>query len=107
MSDWNAIIADNVARVRQRIAEAASRVGRRADDVQLVAVTKYVDVEVIRAVVRAGCVLLGESRPQPVDLVETFNYLIGLKVARTGEILSFKVRLTETEFRKRMFAGTT
>lgn len=50
---------------------------------------------------------VGESRPQPVDLVETFNYLIGLKVARTGEILSFKVRLTETEFRKRMFAGTT
>jgi adenine-specific DNA-methyltransferase len=32
---------------------------------------------------------VGESRPQPVDLVETFNYLIGLRVARVSEPLAF------------------
>lgn len=58
------IIQDNVARVRQRIQEAAARGGRSADDVLLVAVTKYVDASVARCLVQAGCRELGESRPQ-------------------------------------------
>ncbi|MEI6972980.1 MAG: site-specific DNA-methyltransferase, partial [bacterium] len=32
---------------------------------------------------------VGESRPKPVDLIETFNYLIGLQVARVSEPLAF------------------
>ena len=64
MPDPAVIIAENVRRVRERIAEAATLAGRRPDDVRLVAVTKYVGVEEIREVVRAGCTLLGESRPQ-------------------------------------------
>ena len=32
---------------------------------------------------------VGESRPKPVDLIETFNYLIGLKVSRVSEPLAF------------------
>ena len=64
MSDLTARIAENVAEVRRRIAEAAARGGRSADDVTLVAVTKYVGPEVVRAVVEAGCTVLGESRPQ-------------------------------------------
>jgi pyridoxal phosphate enzyme (YggS family) len=57
-------IADNVAAVRQRIAEAASRAGRSADSVTLVAVTKYVSAEIAQLLVEAGCRDLGESRPQ-------------------------------------------
>jgi pyridoxal phosphate enzyme (YggS family) len=57
-------IADNVARVRERIAAAADRAGRSADDVQLVAVTKYVGPDEARALLAAGCLDLGESRPQ-------------------------------------------
>ena len=57
-------IADNLARVRGRIAEAAARSGRAADAVVLVAVTKYVGAEEARAVVECGCRTLGESRPQ-------------------------------------------
>jgi pyridoxal phosphate enzyme (YggS family) len=57
-------IADNVAAVRGRIAEAAARAGCAVDDVRLVAVTKYVGTEEIRALVAAGCADLGESRPQ-------------------------------------------
>ncbi len=57
-------IADNVKRVRQRISEAAQRSGRGAEDVTLVAVTKYVTAEETAAVVEAGCCDLGESRPQ-------------------------------------------
>jgi pyridoxal phosphate enzyme (YggS family) len=57
-------IADNVAQVRQRIADAACASGRKPEDVRLVAVTKYVGLEEIRATVAAGCHVLGESRPQ-------------------------------------------
>lgn len=57
-------IAENLAEVRGRIAAAAARSGRPADAVRLVAVTKYVDLEQIRAVASAGCHELGESRPQ-------------------------------------------
>jgi pyridoxal phosphate enzyme (YggS family) len=57
-------IRENVAKVRGHMAEAAARAGRRAEDVQLVAVTKYVGVDEIRALAAAGCTDLGESRPQ-------------------------------------------
>jgi len=57
-------IAQNLAQVRQRIAEAAARAGRSGESVTLVAVTKYVGLDAIRALVGAGSTLLGESRPQ-------------------------------------------
>ncbi len=37
---------------------------RRGDAITLVAVTKYVDARITRALVAAGCHTLGESRPQ-------------------------------------------
>jgi hypothetical protein len=57
-------IIDNVADIRARIADAARRSGRAADAVRLVAVTKYVDSQVARQLVAAGCHDLGEARPQ-------------------------------------------
>lgn len=57
-------IAENLAQVRQRIAEAAVRSGRTENAVTLVAATKYVTAEFAAAVVAAGCRDLGESRPQ-------------------------------------------
>ena len=58
------LIAENVADVRRRIAEAAKRAGTDPADVTLVAVTKYVGPLRTRAVFEAGCTILGESRPQ-------------------------------------------
>ena len=57
-------LLDNLNTVRERIAAAARRSGRRADDITLVAVTKYVSDGVIEQLVQAGCHDLGESRPQ-------------------------------------------
>ena len=57
-------IAENVASVRDRIADAARRSGRTEDAVTLVAVTKYVGAEQILPLLAAGCRVLGESRPQ-------------------------------------------
>ena len=57
-------IADNLAAVRDRIAAAAARSGRTASAVTLVAVTKYAPFECLGPLAEAGCIDLGESRPQ-------------------------------------------
>lgn len=57
-------LAENLARVRERIARAAARSGRPPEAVQLVGVTKYAPAEVTRALALAGLADLGESRPQ-------------------------------------------
>jgi len=57
-------IAENVAEVRSKIAAAAIRSGRRAEDVTLVAVSKYVGRAEIEELLAVGCRDLGESRPQ-------------------------------------------
>jgi len=57
-------IEANLQRVRERIARAAERAGRRAQDVLLVGVSKTVDVERIRQAIAAGIPALGENRVQ-------------------------------------------
>ena len=57
-------IRANLERVRERVARAAERAGRRAEDVLLVGVSKTVDVARIRAAIAAGLGALGENRVQ-------------------------------------------
>ncbi len=57
-------IAANLERVRQRIAEAAQKSGRAAEEIELVAVSKTHPAEKVQAVFEAGQVLFGESRVQ-------------------------------------------
>lgn len=54
-------IADNLSRVRERIARAAIRAGRRPDSVKLVGVTKAVDLQRIQMAVAAGLRIIGEN----------------------------------------------
>src|SRR5581483_10871062 len=54
-------IAENVKRVRERIRAAAERAGRPPDSVRLIAVTKTVEVERIRAALAAGIEEIGEN----------------------------------------------
>ena len=64
MPDLTTQIAENLAEVHGRIADAAARSGRNAQQITLVGVTKYVGPAEVRALVAAGCTELGESRPQ-------------------------------------------
>ena len=57
-------IAENLAQVRGRIAEAAHKSGRDPSAITLVAVTKSEPVETVAALIAAGCTEFGESRPQ-------------------------------------------
>jgi pyridoxal phosphate enzyme (YggS family) len=57
-------LQDNVARVRHRMAAAATRAGRN-DRIRLIGVTKYVEPEVARLLATEGrLIILAESRPQ-------------------------------------------
>src|SRR5207302_10151145 len=57
-------IADNLERVREQIAQAAGKVGRAVDDIELVAISKTHDAERVREAIEAGQALFGESRVQ-------------------------------------------
>jgi PLP dependent protein len=59
-----ATIADNLRRVRDRIANAAIKAGREPEDVTLVAVTKTKPIEAVRAALDAGQTVFGENRVQ-------------------------------------------
>lgn len=61
-------VADNVARVRERMAAACARAGRPAEAARLMAVTKTVPAARIREAIAAGITLLGENRVQEMEL---------------------------------------
>src|SRR5262245_64712747 len=54
-------IAQNVARVQERIQQAAQRVGRDPASVRLVAAAKTVDAARVRAAIAAGVTIVGEN----------------------------------------------
>lgn len=68
-------IAARAEGVRERIAAAAARAGRDADDVTLIAVSKTRPIETVRAAVAAGLRDLGENRVG--ELVEKSDVLPG------------------------------
>jgi pyridoxal phosphate enzyme (YggS family) len=61
------VIADRVAAVRERIARAVARAGRRADEVTLVAVSKTFPAEAVREAFAAGLREFGENKVQEAE----------------------------------------
>lgn len=57
-------IAENLAAVRQRIAEACARSGRAPSEVTLVAVTKVFPADAVEQAIAAGVTDIGENRVQ-------------------------------------------
>ena len=57
-------IAGNLSRVRERMAEAALRAGRRAEEVRLVAVSKTFPLDAVREAYAAGQRDFGENKVQ-------------------------------------------
>ena len=78
-------IAANIARIRERISQAAARAGRSADSVILMTVSKTVEVERILEAYTAGIRVFGENRVQEFaekaaavkDLAQAEWHLIG------------------------------
>jgi pyridoxal phosphate enzyme (YggS family) len=61
------VIAERVAAVRERIARASARAGRRAEEVTLVAVSKTFPAEAVRDGFAAGLRHFGENRVQEAE----------------------------------------
>lgn len=59
-----AVIGANISRVRERVARAAERSGRHADEITIVAVSKTFPAEAIRIAYDAGLRHFGENRVQ-------------------------------------------
>ncbi len=57
-------LTENIARVRANITQAAQKVGRSADEVTLVAVSKTKPLELVRLAYEAGVTHFGENRVQ-------------------------------------------
>ena len=57
-------VAENIARIREQMKAAASRAGRNVDDITLMAVSKTVSPDLIRAAHLAGLRVFGENRVQ-------------------------------------------
>ena len=93
-------VSENIARVRERIAEAARRAGRRTEEIALMAVTKTHPPEPIREAYAAGLRLFGENRVQEfaakagalADLAAAEWHMIGHlqtnKAAKAAELFS-------------------
>src|SRR5215471_12219431 len=60
-------IAANIAAIRERITRAAARVGRNADSIVLMAVSKTVEPERIKEAYAAGLRVFGENRVQEFE----------------------------------------
>jgi len=60
-------VADNVNTIRKRISRAASRVGRSAESITLMAVSKTVEPERIKEAYAAGLRIFGENRVQEFE----------------------------------------
>jgi pyridoxal phosphate enzyme (YggS family) len=60
-------IADNIAEIRNRISRAAAKVGRNADSIVLMAVSKTVEPERIKEAYAAGMRVFGENRVQEFE----------------------------------------
>ena len=72
-------IARNINELKQRIAAAALRAGRSADEITLIAVTKTAPVADIQKAVEAGIGHLGESRIQEAERKITQLNAAGLR----------------------------
>src|SRR5436853_7309769 len=58
------LIADNLERVREQIAQAAAKAVRSVDEIELVAISKTHEAAKVRDAIEAGQTLFGESRVQ-------------------------------------------
>ena len=83
--DAHSLLPGNLERLRERIARASQRAGRRAEEITLVAVSKTFSVDAIRAAYDAGLRSFGENRvqefeakqPKLADVADATWHLIG------------------------------
>lgn len=85
-------IAQNIQTIRENIARAALEAGRKPEDIQLIAVTKYVDASRIAQIQPCGVREVGENRVQ--ELLEKYDFYknSGFGIHFIGQLQTNKVK---------------
>lgn len=92
-------IRKNLETVNEQIQNAAQSAGRSSKDVQLVVVTKAQPEEVIRAVVAAGALTLGENYPEETLLkIQALGQMPGVQWHMIGHLQSRKAGIVAEYF---------
>lgn len=90
MQDVATQIASNLESVRERIAQAAQRSGRPAEDIQLVCVTKNFPAHIIRHALDGGTCAFGENRVQ--ELLDKYDKVRPQQWHLIGHLQTNKVK---------------
>lgn len=85
-------ISENVAHIRQKIAEAAIAAGRNPKDILLCAATKMNDAPAVREAIAAGVDLCGENRVQELTQKLSQQAYEGAPVHFIGHLQTNKVK---------------
>ena len=85
-------IAENVARIRSEMNEAAIRCGRDPKEILLCAATKMNDAEAVRQAISAGVDCCGENRVQELTAKLSENAYEGAPVHFIGHLQTNKVK---------------
>ena len=83
-------ISENLAAVRRRIAAAAERSGRSAEDITLIAVTKTHPASMMNEAIGSGVCDIGENKPQEVR--DKFNDVLPVRWHLIGHLQTNKVK---------------
>jgi len=87
-------ITDRLARVRESIAQSAAKAGRRAEDVEIVTVSKRQPEASIRAAYACGLRCFGENYPEEALVkIENLSGLSGIQWDIIGHIQRRKAKL--------------
>ena len=85
-------IAENIARIRREMEEAALAAGRDPRSIQLCAATKMNDAEAVREAIRGGVDCCGENRVQELTAKLNEDAYAGAPVHFIGHLQTNKVR---------------
>ena len=85
-------IAENVARIRDQMTEAAIAAGRNPEEILLCAATKMNDADAVRQAIRAGVDCCGENRVQELTAKLAENAYEGAPVHFIGHLQTNKVK---------------
>lgn len=86
------VVTENYARIMDDIADAAAKSGRRPEDIEFVAVTKTVPVDIINHSITLGVSHIGENRVQ--ELSSKYDELLkdDLKISVIGHLQTNKAK---------------
>lgn len=99
MSELVDLIRERYTSTLDRIASAAKRVGREPASIKLVVVTKSQSVEVVRAAIEAGAVILGENYPEEgVTKIQSLQEFSAVEWHMIGHVQSRKAQAVAQNF---------